>query len=97
MIAYPALCIIAVGSSCWTLFSLAPTFLLYSDKRQMLMLNLIVHGLLLSGLTALLFAYRGVMGAAVAYAVAIGALSISNLLLALRVYRQFRSQSEAEN
>lgn len=80
--AYPALCIIAVGSSCWTLFSLAPSFLMFVGERRKLMFNLLAHGVLLVGLTVLLFLRYGYNGAAMAYAVSISSLALVNVYLA---------------
>jgi O-antigen/teichoic acid export membrane protein len=82
--AYVALCIVAIGSSCWTLFSLAPSLLLFVGERRALLTNLIVHGILLISLTLLLFGNLGHNGAAIAYAISISSLAIFNLLLANR-------------
>lgn len=80
--AYPALCIIALGSSCWTLFSLAPSFLMFVGEGRSLVLNLLAHGTVLVVLTLLLFNSYGYNGAAMAYAVSISSLALVNLYLA---------------
>ncbi len=77
--AFPALCVIAIGSSCWTLFSLAPGFLQFAGEYKFLLRNLLVHGLLLAILTMTLFNYYGVNGAACAFAITICLLSLTNL------------------
>ncbi len=91
--AYPALCVIAVGSSFWTMFSLAPAFLLFIGKHRVLLLNLLGHGALLSLLTAILFPLYGVMGAAIAYALAISSLATINFAVALQIWRSRREYS----
>lgn len=86
--AYPALCVIAVGSSVWTIFSLAPSFLLYVGERKQLLVSLFVHGVLLAVLSASLMRYFGVMGSAVAYTVTVTSLAITNQQLAQRYIRR---------
>lgn len=76
--AFPALCVIAIGSSCWTLFSLAPGFLQFAGEYKVLLRSLLVHGLLLAILTITLFIYFGVFGAACAYAITTCSLSLTN-------------------
>ncbi len=82
--AYPSLLIVAVGSSVWTLFSLAPSYLLFVGERRLLLKNMLLHAVILIVSTAVLFSSFGAFGAAVAYAVTISSLTLVNLRLANR-------------
>lgn len=86
--AYGALCVVAVGSSFWTLYSLAPSFLLFVGKRRALLFNLIGHGTLLVLLTLVLFPRYGVFGSAVAYAISVSAMALWNVYLGRAIYLQ---------
>lgn len=80
--AFPSLLVIALGSSVWTLFSLAPSYLLFVGERRLLLKNMFVHSLVLVAGTVVLFPWLGALGAAIAYAVSIASLSLVNLRLA---------------
>ncbi|QDT06242.1 hypothetical protein K227x_46510 [Rubripirellula lacrimiformis] len=82
--AYPAMCIVAIGSSVWTYFSLAPHYLLFSGARRRLQAAMIVHAIVLLVLTVGLFRTHGIIGAAIAYAVTITSLALTNAYLAGR-------------
>ncbi|MGB7324539.1 MAG: hypothetical protein WBD31_06690 [Rubripirellula sp.] len=81
---YAELCLIAMGSSAWTLFSLAPTFLLFSEQRKSLLALLSIHAVMMFTLTTVLFSWYGAMGAAVAYTVTISSFATCNLVAANR-------------
>lgn len=91
IVSYPALCWIAIGSSMATLFSLAPTFLLYAGRRRLLTWLLFVHALMLLTLTVVLFRQYGGTGAAAAYAISVSSYAISNLCCANREFRILRT------
>ena len=74
--------VIAIGASIWTLFSLAPTFLLFADRRTTLFLSMLVHAVALAVLTIGLFYRYGGIGAAWAFALTMSSLAICNLVLA---------------
>ncbi len=84
---YRALCLIAIGSSIWTVFSLAPSILLYLDQRRLLLRILSVHGIMLTVLTCVLFPAFGAIGAAAAYAISVSSFSVITSLLATRSLR----------
>ncbi len=88
---YPALCWVAVGSSMTTLFSLAPTFLLYAGRRRMLTWLLGLHAGLLLVLTVVFYWKFGGTGAAAAYAVCVTSYSLSNLYFANREFQKLKS------
>jgi O-antigen/teichoic acid export membrane protein len=92
VVAYPALVLISIGSSLWTLFSMAPSFLLFAGQKRALLINFLSHGLILTVLTTLLFLHYGVVGAAAAYALSIGSLSLVNLWLAERCFIRSRNR-----
>ena len=79
---YAELCLISLGSSMWTMFSLAPTVLLFTDQRRSLLSSLVVHALLMFLLTSWLFVGYGALGVACAYTIAISSFSICNFILA---------------
>lgn len=95
--AYFALCLVAIGSSVWTLFSLAPSFLLFVGARKALLANLITHGILLVLLTVVLFQSHGYRGAAAAYAISICSLALGNFYLANRYLRIARMATPLTN
>jgi O-antigen/teichoic acid export membrane protein len=78
--AYPALCIIAVGASISTLFSLAPTYLQFTDRSRFVLTAMVASVVLSLSLCFPLSYYFGATGAAFAYAI-----PISLLYCALRV------------
>jgi len=79
--AYPAMCVIAIGASISTFFSLAPTYLHFTDRSR-IVLGLMVASVGMSlALSFPLGKHFGSLGAAVAYAV-----PISSLYLGLRFY-----------
>ncbi|MDP6466924.1 MAG: oligosaccharide flippase family protein [Pirellulaceae bacterium] len=78
--AYPALCIIAVGASISTLFSLAPTYLQFTDRSRSVLSAMVASVMLSLILCFPLSYYFGATGAAIAYAI-----PISMLYAALRV------------
>ena len=88
--AYPAMCLVAFGSSVWTLFSLAPAVLLFTGGQRGLLVNLIIHGGLLAVLTNILFRYAGATGAAIAYAISISSLAFVSYRLAARRLSQMQ-------
>ncbi len=90
---YVPLCIVAFGSSVWTLFSLSPTFLLFAGERRTLLSLLCIHAVGLVVLLVLFFEAFGAAGAAAAYAISISSFAISNLLFANRHFRKLRAQS----
>ncbi|GAA5509982.1 hypothetical protein [Novipirellula caenicola] len=90
---YVPLCIVAFGSSVWTLFSLSPTFLLFAGERRTLLSLLCIHAVGLVVLLVLFFQAFGAAGAAAAYAISISSFAISNLLFANRHFRKLRAQS----
>ncbi|TWU57828.1 lipopolysaccharide biosynthesis protein [Rubripirellula reticaptiva] len=96
---YAELCLIALGSSAWTMFSLAPTFLLFSDQRKSLLVLLSIHAVMMFTLTIVLFSWYGAMGAAIAYTVTISSFATCNSVAAKRHFawlkRTQSSQSEA--
>ncbi|WP_442505820.1 hypothetical protein SH528x_004631 [Novipirellula sp. SH528] len=93
---YVPLCIVAFGSSVWTLFSLSPTFLLFAGERRTLLSLLCIHAVALVVLLVLFFEAFGASGAAAAYAISISSFAISNLLFANRHFRKLRSQSAGQ-
>ncbi|EMI20207.1 membrane protein [Rhodopirellula maiorica SM1] len=90
---YIPLCIVAFGSSVWTLFSLSPTFLLFAGERRTLLSLLCIHAVSLVVLLVLFFEAFGAAGAAAAYSISISSFAISNLLFANRHFRKLRSRS----
>lgn len=90
VVAYPALCVIAIGSSIWTICSLAPTYLQYTDALGRLLGSLLGHAILLTVLTVWLNRMFGTFGVAIAYAVSISSLSLCNTWLAHGRLREVR-------
>tara|TARA_R110002049_G_scaffold50370_2_gene142998 strand:- start:69316 stop:70623 length:1308 start_codon:yes stop_codon:yes gene_type:complete len=86
--AYPELCLIAIGSSIWTLFSLAPAFLQFAGERKVLLFSLLGHGTLLAVLTVGLLPTFGATGAAAAFTISISSLAIVNVFLANQRFRK---------
>lgn len=79
---YSALCVVAVGSSVWTMFSLSPSFLLYSGGSRILMILLCIHAVLLVILMVVLFPTFGALGGALAYTLTVSAFTLTNLSVA---------------
>ncbi len=88
--AYASLLLVALGSSVWTVFSLAPTFLLFAGKRRLLWMIFLSHGILLTALTAFMARPFGAAGAATAYAVSVTSLALWSWQFAERHWRQMR-------
>ncbi len=82
--AFPSLIVVALGSSVWTLFSLAPSYLLFVGERSILLKNMTAHAIGMMVSTVILFTAFGAIGAAVAYAISITSLALVNLRLANR-------------
>ena len=72
--AYPALCIIAVGASISTLFSLAPTYLHFTDRSRFVLTTMVASVVFSLMLCFPLSYYFGATGAAFAYAIPISIL-----------------------
>ncbi|QEG41510.1 lipopolysaccharide biosynthesis protein [Roseimaritima ulvae] len=79
---YGALCIVAVGSSVWTMFSLSPSFLLYSGGSRILLALLCIHAIVLVLLVGALFPAFGAIGGAAAYAITVSAFTLSAFFFA---------------
>ncbi|TWT83989.1 Polysaccharide biosynthesis protein [Planctomycetes bacterium CA13] len=86
--AYPSLCLVSVGSSVWTMFSLAPTFLLFANQRRPLITLLVIHAVMMTVLTVWLFSIQGALGAATAYAITTSSLALWNLTIANRYLKK---------
>lgn len=61
--AYPALCLITGGSCIWTLFSLAPTYLMFTGQAPTVITIQVAGGVAMAVLTAVLGTWYGVTGA----------------------------------
>ncbi len=92
---YNALCVVAVGSSVWTLFSLSPSFLLYSGRRRILVTLLSSHSILMVLLMVVLFPNFGALGAAFAYALTVSGFALSSLFFALLHFNHLATQTNA--
>lgn len=91
--AYPSLLVIALGSSVWTLFSLAPSYMLFVGERSQLLKNMCVHAVVLVVSTVVLFPMLGAIGAAIAFATSIVSLTMVNLRLANQSVARRKSAS----
>lgn len=80
--AYQSLRVIAIGACVWTMFSMAPTYLLFVGRRKSLFLCLFGHAIMLAIATIVLASWYGHFGAAVAFAVSISSLSLCSLSMA---------------
>lgn len=94
---YRALRIVAVGASIWTLFSMAPTFLLFAGHRKSVFGVMIFHAIMLGLLTITLLSQYGYLGAAVAFSLSISSLSFCNLYLAQRAVAQAKAEDASED
>lgn len=94
--AYPALCLIAVGSSVWTLFSLAPTFLMFAGERRKLLFCQLGYGTLLAVLTVVLLQRFGATGAGAAYAISISLMAITNFIIANDKFDELRASDPTD-
>jgi O-antigen/teichoic acid export membrane protein len=82
--AYWPMCLFSIGSSVWAIFSLAPSFLIFTQRQRTLFYNLLIHGIVLGVAIAFLFPRYGALGAAASYAVCISSLALSNFAFARR-------------
>ncbi|GAB5402885.1 MAG: hypothetical protein Aurels2KO_11160 [Aureliella sp.] len=89
--AFDSLVVIAVGSSVWTLFSLAPSYLLFVGERSLVLKNMAAHAIVMVAATAFLFTEFGAIGAAIAYAVVVASMALVNLWLANMVLARRQS------
>lgn len=89
---YASLLIVSVGACVWSLFSLAPTFLMFADRQKRVFINLGLHGALITVLTIVLFMEHGKIGAAIAFSGSITSLAFSNFLMARMEVRSRQEQ-----
>jgi O-antigen/teichoic acid export membrane protein len=90
--AYPAMCVIAAGASISTLFSLAPTYLQFTDRNRLVLATMVASVCLNLALCFPLSYYFGSLGAAVAYAIPISILYVGLRLHAARDLSRLESQ-----
>ena len=95
--AYPSLCLVASGASVWTLFSLAPTFLMFAGERKKLLLSFGSHAILMAVLTTILLQRFGATGAAAAFAISITSLAMTNLIFANHQFGKLKSATLDSN
>jgi O-antigen/teichoic acid export membrane protein len=94
--AYPALCVIATGASVSTLFSLAPTYLQFTDRSRVVLTGMVV-AVTLSLALCFPLSYRfGALGAAVAYAAPISILYVMLRLYAMRDLARYRDLNSGQ-
>ncbi|MEM9365199.1 MAG: hypothetical protein AAGD07_04320 [Planctomycetota bacterium] len=90
---YHSLLIVSGGACVWSLFSLAPTFLMFAGRQKRVFINTGLHAALITVLTVLLFMEQGKIGAATAFSGSITSLAFSNFLLARMEVRARRSKA----
>jgi O-antigen/teichoic acid export membrane protein len=73
---YPALCLIALGASISTIFSLAPTYMHFTNRDRIVLAALVAAAVLNLALCIPLSDRYGALGAAIAYAVPIALLHV---------------------
>ena len=87
---YPALCIIAVATSVWTMASLAPSYLKYMGKNRFVIVATTLTVVAHIGLCFPLGYYYGATGAALSYAIPVTLLYITMALVVGRHMRKGR-------
>ena len=93
---YPALCLIALGASIGTLFSLAPVYMHFTNRDRIVLAALVASVCLNLALCFPLSHYYGALGAAIAYAVPIALLHIGLWLFELAdMARHMRARTRA--
>lgn len=91
---YRALCLIALASSVWTIFSLSPLYLNYIQKEAFVVGATAIAVVLGVALCAVLGGTYGATGGAVAYAVSVSLLYITFAFVA---YRNLRKRGQGKN
>ncbi len=92
---YPALCIIAIATSVWTMASISPSYLKYVNQHTFVV---IATGLTLAAHVALCFplgSHFGATGAALSYAIPVMTLYVTLFFVANRQLRQL-NESDVE-
>jgi O-antigen/teichoic acid export membrane protein len=80
---YPALCLIALGASISTLFSLAPVYMHFTNRDRIVLAALVASVCLNLALCFPLSHYYGALGAAIAYAIPVALLHVGLWLFEL--------------
>ena len=85
---YPALCIIAVATSVWTMASIAPSYLTYVGRHRFVVIATALTVMAHIGLCIPLGYYLGATGAAISYAVPVIVMYVTMALMASRHLRK---------